>query len=143
MNRKSGFFLISLLVANFCQAGFGAEKEPARNSGAPSAQQSRATGAKKTTKVLKYSGKVSDMDSRSGTVSVNGAAGEKRFIVQDAAKDAVERLAVGDSVRVTYTEKNGKLAASSLRRVKATRAGTRQTQTKQNNPAAPPKSVAR
>jgi len=143
MHSKSGLFLISFFIVGFCQAGFSAEKMPAKSSGASSAQQSLPTSAKKTPKLLKYSGKVSDMDSRSGTVSVNGTAGEKRFVVQDSAKDAVERLAVGDSVRVTYTEKNGKLTASSLRRVKATRAGTRQTQTKRNDPAAPSKSAAR
>lgn len=143
MKSKSGLFLVSLLVSGFCQAGFSAEKAPTKSSGASSAQQSRPASAKKTTKLLKYRGKVSDIDSRSGTVSINGAAGEKRFVVQDAAKDAVERLAVGDSVRVSYVEKNGKLAASSLRRVKPTRTSTRQTQTKQSNPAAPPKAAAR
>jgi len=133
--------LVSLLLSGFCQAGFSAEKAPAKSSGSSSAQQSRPASAKKTTKLLKYSGKVSDMDSRSGTVSVNGAAGEKRFVVQDVAKDAVERLAVGDSVWVSYTEKNGKLAASSIWRIKTTKATTRQTQTKQSNPAAPPKAA--
>ena len=143
MNRKSGLFLVSLLATGFCQPGFSADKAPAKSSGASSAQQSLPASAKKTTKLLKYRGKVSDMDSRSGTVTISGAAGEKRFVVQDAAKDAVERLAVGDSVRVTYTEQKGKLTASSLRRVKATRASTRQTQTKQSNLAAPAKSAAR
>jgi hypothetical protein len=143
MKSKSGLFLVSLLVSAFCQAGFSAEKAPTKSSGALSAQQSRPASAKKTTKLLKYRGKVSDIDSRSGTVSINGAAGEKRFVVQDAAKDAVERLAVGDSVRVTYAENNGKLAATSLRRVRPTRTSTRQTQTKQSNLAAPPKAPAR
>lgn len=141
MNRKSGLLLISLLISGFCQAGLSAEKAPAKVSGASPTQQSRPASPKKTTKLLKYRGKVSDIDSRSGTVSVNGTAGEKRFVVQDAAKDAVERLAVGDSVRVSYTEKNGKLAATSLRRIKATKASTRQTQTKPSNLAAPPKAA--
>ena len=143
MHSHSDLFLIFFFIVGFCQAGFSAERMPAKSSGASSVQQSHPAGNKKTPKLLKYRGKVSDMDSRSGTVSVNGAAGEKRFVVQDAANDAVERLAVGDSVRVTYTEKNGKLTASSLRRVKATRPVTRQTQTKRNNPASVPKLAAR
>lgn len=140
MNRESGLLLVSLLVFSFCPAGFSAEKAPTKSSAALSAQQSRPASAKKTTKLLKYRGKVSAMDSRGGTMSVNGAAGEKRFVVQDVAKDTLERLAVGDNVRVAYTEKNGKLAASSVRRVKATRANARQTKTKESN-LAPPKAA--
>jgi len=81
------------------------------------------------------------MDSRGGTLSIHGAAGEKRFVVQDAAKDAVERLAVGDHVRVTYTEKSGRFMASSVRRVKATKAGTRQTTTQKGNLLEPAKAA--
>ncbi len=139
MNRELGLLLVSLLVLSFCRAGFTAAQAPPKSSAASSAQKSQPTSAKKTTKLLKYRGKVAAIDSRSGTLSINGAAGEKRFVVQDAAKDAVERLAVGDTVRVTYTEKNGKLAASSVRRVKATRTSTPKTQTKESNIAAPPK----
>ena len=140
--RKFGFLLSFWLVFNLSGSGFSAEKAPTKNSAESSAQKSRPTGATKTTKLLKYRGKVSAMDSRRGTLSINGAAGEKQFVVQDAAKDVVERLAVGDSVRLTYTEKNGKLTASSIRRIKATKASVRQTTTKKSG-LAPPAKTAR
>ena len=139
--RELGLLLGFGLVFNLCGSGFSAEKASMKSSLESSAQKSRPTSAKKTTKLLKYRGKVSAMDSRDGTLSINGAAGEKRFVVQDAAKDAAERLAVGDSVRVAYTEKNGKLAASSVRRVKATRASMRQSTAKKSGLAAPAKAA--
>ena len=141
MNRKAGLLLVNLWVFSFGHAGFSAEKAPMKSSAESSAQKSRPTSATKTTKPLKYRGKVSAMDSRSGTLSINGAAGEKHFVVQNGAKDVVERLAVGDSVRLTYTEKNGKLAVSSVRRVKATKASMRQTTTKKSGLAAPAKAA--
>jgi hypothetical protein len=141
MKREFGLLLVSLLVLSFCHAGFSAEQAPTKSSPASTAQKSQPLSAKKTTKLLKYRGKVFAMDSRSGTVSVSGAAGEKHFVVQDAAKDAMERLAVGDSVRVAYTDKNGKLAASSVRRVKATKASMRQTTTKKSGLVEPTKAA--
>lgn len=66
----------------------------------------------------KFVGNISSVDTKSGAVSVKGTAGEKNFITQDAAKDALERLTVGDRVRVQYTEKDGKLMTASVRRVK-------------------------
>jgi hypothetical protein len=72
----------------------------------------------KKPKVQKFVGNVSSVDIKSGAVSVKGTAGEKNFITQDAAKDALERLTIGDRVRVQYTEKDGKLTTASVRRVK-------------------------
>ena len=140
--REFGILLSFCLLFKLCGSGFSAEKAPMKSSTESSAQKSRPASSTKTTKLLKYRGKVSAMDSRRGTLSINGAAGEKHFVVQDAAKEVVERLAVGDSVRLTYTEKNGKLTASSIRRVKATKASVRQTTTKKSG-LAPPAKTAR
>ena len=109
-----------------------AEKTPTPGGAALSAPSGRPSTAKKAPKQLNYRGKISAMDARAGTLSVSGSAGEKRFIVQDAAKDAVERLAVGDNVRISYTEKNGKLTAISIRRTNASRTKTQHSQTKPN-----------
>ena len=126
-----------LLIVYLCHAGMTAEKTPAPGGAALSSPSGRPPSAKKAPKQLNYRGKISALDVRAGTLSVSGSAGEKRFMVQDAAKDAVERLAVGDNVRIFYTEKNGKLTATSIRRTKATRAKTQRSQTKPNEPAVP------
>ena len=111
---------------------FGAEtpstKEPAKESAKTAPVKKKATKPKKP-KVQKFVGNISSVDAKTGTVSVKGSAGEKSFITQDAAKDALERLAVGDRVRIQYSERDGKLAATSVRRVKLP-----QTKTKPSAP---------
>ena len=139
MRRGFRLPLASLLVFSLCGAGFSAEKAAIKSSAAPAAQKSQQNNPKKAPKLVKYRGNISAIDSSSGAVSVNGAAGEKQFITQDAAKDAVERLAVGDSVRVIYSEKNGKLVASSVRRIKLTKSSARREKTTENTLAQPHK----
>ncbi|HYJ16415.1 MAG TPA: hypothetical protein VE170_13055 [Candidatus Limnocylindria bacterium] len=111
---------------------FGAEtsstKEPPKESAKTAPVKKKATKPKKP-KVQKFVGNISSVDAKTGTVSVKGSAGEKSFITQDAAKDALERLAVGDRVRIQYSERDGKLAATSVRRVKLP-----QTKTKPSAP---------
>ena len=110
--------LILSLVLGLCTNSFAADK-PATKSPAP-APKSQQTNTKKTKtpKALKYRGDISAIDISTGAVSVKGEAGEKRFMTQDAAKDALERLAVGDTVRVIYSEKDKTFVATSVRRLK-------------------------
>ena len=117
--------LFALLLSGLA---FGAEtpttKEPVKESGKTAPVKKKVTKPKKP-KVHKFVGNISAVDTKTGAVSVKGSAGEKSFITQDAAKDALERLAVGDRVRVQYSERDGKLAATSVRRVKLPQSKTK------------------
>ncbi|MSP37097.1 MAG: hypothetical protein EXR70_01225 [Deltaproteobacteria bacterium] len=116
--QMAGVFLLVSL------ASFAAEKTPATTpakapaTAAMQNSQPKKSKSGKTPKALKYRGDISAIDAASGAVSVKGLAGEKQFMTQDAAKDAVERLSVGDNVRVIYSDKEGKLLATSVRRLK-------------------------
>jgi len=101
-----------------------ATKEPAKEIAKTAPAKKKSTKVKKP-KVQKFVGNISSVDTKTGAVSVKGSAGDKSFITQDAAKDALERLAVGDRVRVQYMEKDGKLAANSVRRVKLPQSKTK------------------
>ncbi len=101
--------------------------------------QPKNTKSAKTPKALKYRGDISAIDAASGVVSVKGQAGEKQFVTQDAAKDAVERLSVGDNVRVIYSEKDKKLVASSVRRLKAKQVKAAAAKTSDGKSSAPQK----
>jgi hypothetical protein len=118
--------LFALLLSGLA---FGAEspssKDPAKESGKTAPTKKKKTTKPKKPKVQKFVGNISSVDSKTGSVSVKGSAGEKIFVTQDAAKDALERLAVGDRVRVQYSEKDGKLAATSVRRVKLAQSKTK------------------
>lgn len=113
----------------------GAESAPTKETKKESAKaaqpKKKATKAKKP-KIQKFVGEISAVDNKTGAVSVKGSAGEKNFLTQDAAKDALERLSVGERVRVQYSDKDGKLMASSVRRVKLP------TKSKSNAPSPAP-----
>jgi len=121
MGRIARTFLIVGSALCVSVAGFAAEKTPAKSPSTAPLQKSQPKNTKsaKTPKSLKYRGDITAIDPAGGTVSVKGPAGEKKFVTQDTAKDAVERLSVGDNVRVIYSEKDKKLVASSVRRFKA------------------------
>ena len=141
MTRKGlRYFLILLLVLGLNIAALCADKTPTKSPAATAAQKSQQPSSKKAKepKALKYRGEISAVDAAKGMVAVKGEAGEKRFVTQDAAKDALERLDVGDTVRVLYTEKDKKLVASSVRRlkVKSTKPAASETPASKSKPPA-------
>jgi hypothetical protein len=137
MGRIARTFLIVGSALFVCVAAFAAEKTPAKSSSTEAMQKSQPKNTKsaKTPKSLRYRGDISAIEPTSGVVSIKGPAGEKQFVTQDAAKDAVERLSVGDHVRVIYSDKNGKLLASSVRRLKATKASATAAKTTETKSA--------
>jgi hypothetical protein len=137
MERIARTFLILGSALCVCVAAFAAEKTPAKSPSTAAMQKSQPKNTKsaKTPKSLKYHGDISAIDPTSGTVSIKGPAGEKQFVTQDAAKDAIERLSVGDNVRVIYSDKNGKLLATSVRRLKVTKANATAAKTTETKSA--------
>jgi hypothetical protein len=122
MSRWVRLFSAAFLAMFFNGLSMAAEAPPAtappkESATKPPPAKKKLTKTKKP-KVQKFVGNISAVDTKSGAVSVKGTSGEKNFITQDAAKDALERLAVGDRVRVQYTEKDGKFMTSSVRRLK-------------------------
>ena len=112
--------LVPILMFGVSAVSFAADARAAKESlGAP-AKKTEAPSTKKTKKATprKFTGNISAVDTKAGAVSVKGTAGEKKFMTKDAAKDALERLGVGDRVRVLYLEKDGKAVATSVRRLK-------------------------
>src|SRR6266702_12466 len=102
MQYRSMAILLAFLV--FTSPGFGADSTPNNKTQTPTRQR--------------FKGEVMSLDAKAGTVDVKGTNGEKSFVTQDAAKDSLEVLKTGERVRVTYSEKEGKLIATSLARLK-------------------------
>lgn len=137
MRRLCRCFTVLLLLSNFTAAGLAADSAPAKDA-APASGKKTAEKKAKTTKPAKpqrLKGEIAALDAEAGTVSVKSAKGEKSFLTQDAAKDSLEVLKVGERVRVIYLEKDGKSVATSLRRIK-----TRNTspENKQQKPSTKP-----
>jgi len=119
---------VLVLLGYSIEAVLAAESAPAKNAASesekkaaekkPAEKKAKTTSATKTTKPQRLKGEITAMDAKAGTVSVKGTSGEKSFTTQDAAKDTLEIVKVGEHVRVTYSEKDGKSVATSMKRMK-------------------------
>jgi ribosomal protein S1 len=112
--------LIPIIMLGVSAGGFAADAPATKESVAAPAKKTGAQSTKKTKKATprKFTGNISALDNKTGAVAVKGSSDEKNFMTKDAAKDALERLTVGDRVRVVYSEKDGKAVATSVRRLK-------------------------
>jgi hypothetical protein len=128
MNRK---LQLLILILAFCLAGtvIAGENLTSKESSSESAKKPPPKKVSKTKKpkAQKFVGNITAIDTKTGAMSVKGTAGEKNFTAQDIDKEALERLVAGDRVRISYAEKNGKLVASSVRRLKLAKSKTKPT----------------
>jgi hypothetical protein len=118
MQYRSMAILLAFLV--FTSRGFGADSAPNKKT-SPSTEKKASDSKEKKTQTptrQRFKGEVMSLDAKAGTVNIKGTNGEKSFVTQDAAKDSLEVLRTGERVRVTYSEKEGKLVATSLARLK-------------------------
>lgn len=129
MNMKwtRRLLLVPMVMFGVSAVSFAADAPAAKESSAAPAKKTGAQTTKKMKKATprKFTGNISTVDTKTGAMSVKGTTEEKNFMTQDAAKDALERLAVGDRVRVLYSEKDGKAVATSVRRLKLPRSQTK------------------
>lgn len=139
---------VLVLLVYSTEAIWTAEIAPAKNAAVesekkaaekkPAEKKAKKTSATKTTKPQRLKGEITAMDAKAGTVSVKGTSEEKTFTTLDAAKDTLEIVKVGEHVRVTYSEKDGKLVATSMKRMKpkSARSGTKEKKPSKGPPPA-------
>lgn len=70
-------------------------------------------------KLMSATGAVKAMDAKAGTLTVKTTEKDFDLIASSKAKKALGKVKVGDTVKVIYTEKDGKMNASSISVVKA------------------------
>ena len=133
---KPGLSWIAMPLLTFVLWGVGSAAENPSAKNPPAAGEKKAAPEK--SKKGKFQGAITALDAKAGTVSVKSEADEKNFITQDAAKDAIERLTVGDRVKVAYSEKEGQLLATSVRRVKVKNADSTKNSKDSTNASKPP-----
>ena len=139
---------VVLFLVNPTEAVLAAESAPAKNAAPesekkaaekkPAEKKAKTTSATKTTKPQRLKGEITAMDAKAGTVSVKGTSGEKTFTTQDAARDTLEIVKVGEHVRVTYSEKDGKSVATSMKRMKPKSASSGTKEKKPTKDPTPP-----
>jgi len=70
-------------------------------------------------KAMSAQGEVTAVDAKAGTLSVKTSDKSLDLNATSKAKSALGKVKVGDMVKVSYTEKDGKMNASSISMVKA------------------------
>jgi Cu/Ag efflux protein CusF len=94
---------------SFAQAKPSTPATPATPA-APAMEKSEKAKANRLT------GEITSVDVKAGTFTVKGKDKEINLVADSkSTKAEVEKLKVGDTVRVSYTEKDGKMIASSVR----------------------------
>jgi hypothetical protein len=121
MRDRLIWFATPLIIVILFGAGFAADSVPAKGSPSKAEKNGSDPKDKKTEAPSRrrFKGEITSLDTKASTFSVKSTAGEKTFVTQDAAEESIKRIAVGERVRVTYLEKDGKQIATSVVRLKA------------------------
>jgi hypothetical protein len=119
MRQDLTSFMTLLLIVILFGTGFAVDSTPAKGS-ALGAEKKTSNKDKKPEahSRRRFKGEITSLDKKASTFSVKSTAGEKSFATQDAAEESVKKIAVGERVRVSYFEKDGKQIATSIIRLK-------------------------
>jgi hypothetical protein len=115
-------FVLALITVAFSGISFAQAKPatPATPATPPAPAMEKKTEMKsEKAKTAHITGEVTSVDSKAGTLTVKTKDKETNLIADSNAKGALGKVKVGDMVKVTYAEKDGKMLASSIAGVKA------------------------
>jgi hypothetical protein len=110
--------VVALTTLSFSTFGF-AQAKPATPAtpATPAAPSEKKTEMKsEKAKTNRITGEVTSLDAKAGEFAVKEKDKEVKLNAESkSTKSALEKLKVGDMVKVTYTEKDGKMIASSVK----------------------------
>ena len=112
MKNTLQMFVLALTTVAFAGLGMAADKSTEK---AP-AEAAKAEKAKTTS----ATGEVKSVDTKAGMLTVKVKDKDVDLTAESkSAKSALNKVKVGDMVKVSYTEKDGKMTATSIAAVKA------------------------
>jgi Cu/Ag efflux protein CusF len=111
--------IVKLVVIAFTALVFGGvataqdtKAEKMGKSPADSSKVEKSTKAKSGT----ATGEVTSVDAKSGQLTVKAKDKDLNLMAESkSAKNALDKIKVGDNVRVTYTDKDGRMVVSSVK----------------------------
>ena len=114
MKNMIKVLVIALTSLAFSSVSF-AQAKPATPA-TPATPAAPAMEKSEKAKTNRLTGEITSVDVKAGTFTVKGKDKEINLVADSkSTKAEVEKLKVGDMVRVSYTEKDGKMIASSVR----------------------------
>lgn len=110
MKNMIKVLIIAMVTVTFSGLSF-AQAKPATPA-APATEKKAETKAKPS----RMTGEVTSVDAKAGTLAIKGKDKEVNLNAESQnVKTALEKVKVGDMVRVSYTEKDGKMVVDSVR----------------------------
>ena len=113
MKNMIKVLVIALTSLAFSGVSF-AQAKPATPA-TPATPAAPAMEKSEKAKSNRATGEVTSVDMKAGTFTVKAKDKEINLVADSSTKAALEKLKVGDMVRVSYTEKDGKMIASSVK----------------------------
>lgn len=121
MKNALRILVVALTTLAFSGVSFAQAKPATPATPAAPATEKKTEMKSEKAKVTRITGEVTSVDAKAGTLTVKAKDKETNLTADSkAAKSALEKVKVGDMVRVSYTEKDGKMIASSIVKTKAT-----------------------
>jgi DNA helicase TIP49 (TBP-interacting protein) len=111
MKNMIKVLVVALTSLAFTGVSF-AQAKPATPT-APAAEKKSEMKSEKA-KTTRITGEVMSVDSKTGMLTVKTKDKETKLTADAKAKDQLEKVKVGDTVRVSYSEKDGKMVATSI-----------------------------
>jgi uncharacterized iron-regulated membrane protein len=118
---KNALRILVVALTTLAFSGFGFAQEKKATPSTPTTPSAPATEKKemKSEKAKTVTGEVTSLDAKAGTLTVKAKDKETNLTADSSsAKNALGKVKVGDMVKVTYTEKDGKMVASSVAKTK-------------------------
>ncbi len=107
MKSISRLFLVPLISLTFAGLSFA--------QATPATPEKKMERKAEKPKVSRITGELASVDGKAGTLTVKVKDKEMSFTAETkSAKSALGKVKAGDKVSVSYTEKDGKLIASSV-----------------------------
>ncbi len=140
--KKISALIVALLFAFSLTAAYAADK--AADTKAAPAKVEKKAEPKKAESKHQLTGEVKAVDAKAATVTVKG----KKEMTFTADEKLLKDVKVGDKIVVTYTEKDGKATAASIKAAKAkgakkTEKKVEKKEEKKEEPAAKPAEPAK
>jgi len=121
-------FLVPLVALAFAGLSF-AQATPATPA-TPAGPAKKEVKKAEKPKATHITGEIVSLDAKAATLTVKVSGKEMNFVAETkGAKSALEKVKVGDRVRVAYTKKDGKLIARSVAESKPKAVAKAKTQT--------------
>src|ERR1041384_4032604 len=130
---KNTIKVIVLVLTALSFSGLSFAQSKSTAPATPSADKKTETTSTKA-KNSRVTGEITSLDSKSGMFSVKGKDKEVNLTAESKrAKGALEKLKVGDMVTASYSEKDGKMVANSVKAEKSNASKSEKAKKKKGN----------